>query len=68
MNRGKGMRLEPKRSGHSPRINAERAPPPDLVAAAMGLAVVPPAEGNGELVAHLAPQSPALGKAQVMGV
>ena len=39
-----------------------------LVAGLMQLAVMAPAEGNGELIAHLDANSSGLGKAQVMRV
>jgi hypothetical protein len=62
------MCLKPQRPGHSCRINRKPPPPFGLVAATMSLAMVPSAQWDGKFIACFAPQSPALGKAQVVGV
>ena len=62
------MCLQPKDSGGVSRINPNVAPPAGFIAAAMHLAVMPPAQRNRELVADLAAQRRCLGKAQMMGI
>src|SRR5215204_1205484 len=43
-------------------------PPTHFVPAAVQLAMMDATQGNGELVANLAPERPRLGKAQVVGI
>ena len=62
------MRFEPQRAGRNGRINSDLPPPRGFVAATMHLAMVPSTQGHGELIADLAPERPALRKAQVMGI
>ena len=62
------MRLEPKRAGRSDRINPGFLPPCSFIAATVDLAMVPSTQGDGELIADLAAERPALREAQVMGI
>ena len=62
------MCLQPKDSGGVSRINPNVAPPDGFIAAAMHLAVMPPAQRNRELVADLAAQGSRLGELQMMGI
>jgi hypothetical protein len=64
----KGMRLKPQRPGHRRRLNRKPPPPFGLVAATMSLAMMSATQGDGELIADLAAEGAALGKAQVVGV
>ena len=63
-----GMRLQPQHAGGDGRINPSAPPPCGFVAAAVDLAMMPAAQRDGELIADLAAERPALGKSQVMGV
>jgi hypothetical protein len=62
------MAFQPEGTGEDHRINARLLPPGRFIAAAMNLAMVAAAQGDGELIADLAPHRPALCEAQVMGV
>ena len=62
------MGFEPQLTGRDGRVDAGFAPPRRFIAMTMELAVMTAAERHGELVADLAAERPALGKAQVMGV
>src|SRR6516225_630190 len=62
------MRPRPKGCCNGEGINCLRPPPGAFVAAPMELAVVQPANRNGELVAGLPPHCSLLGKFDVMGV
>ena len=61
-------RFEPKRAGCCGGIEASLLPPSGFVADAVHLAMVSAAQRDGELIADLAPERPALGEAQVVGV
>ena len=61
------MSFEPQSSGYG-RIHRRTLPPGSLVAAAVGLAMMSPTPWDGELVADLALERPALGKSRVAGV
>jgi hypothetical protein len=50
------MRLKPKRTGSTGRINASIFPPSDFIATAMDLAMMAAARRHGELIADLAPE------------
>jgi hypothetical protein len=60
--------FEPQRTSGGGRINASFFPPAHLVATAVDLAMVPPAERYCELVAYFATQCPLLGKAHMMRI
>jgi hypothetical protein len=59
------MRLKPQHPSRGRRIDAGLLPPSGLIAAAVDRAMVSATQGHSEFIADLAPQSPALGKAQV---
>jgi hypothetical protein len=50
------------------RIDIEVFPPCEFVTALVKLAMVKPAEGDGEFVTDFAPECPLLGKPKVMGI
>jgi len=58
----------PERLGGPDGIDPNLGPPPCLVAGAVELAVVSPAERDGEFIAHLAAKRPGLGEAQVVRI
>jgi hypothetical protein len=62
------MGFEPQSAGGGDWIRRHFPPPNEFIAAAVDFAVMPPAQGDGELVADLASQSPTLGEAQMVGV
>ena len=62
------MGFEPKLAGGDGWVDPGSAPPSDLITMTMKLAVMSPTQRHGELVAHFAPECPALCKAQVMGI
>ena len=62
------MRFEPERASGDAGIDPGLPPPCGFIAVAVDLAMVSPAQGDGELIAHLAPERPLLRKAQMMGV
>src|SRR5215469_14808183 len=62
------MRPRPKGCCKGKGIDSLLVPPGAFVAAAMELAVVQPANWNGELVADLPPHRSLLGKFEVMGI
>src|SRR6516165_10046847 len=62
------MRLLPESLGDFERLDIELLPPGGFVAGLMQLTVMTSAERNGELIAHLQPDSSGLGEAQVMRV
>ena len=62
------MRFEPERTGRGGRIYAGLPPPCRLIATAMDLAMMTPAERHCEFVAHLSAKRAVLRKAQMMGV
>src|SRR5580658_6051783 len=62
------MGLEPQHPGCNGWIDAGVSPPSGFLATAVDLAMVSAAQRDGELIADLAPQRPALGKSQVMGI
>ena len=62
------MRFEPQRAGRNSRINSYLPPPSGFVATAMHLAMVSSTQGDGELIADLSAECPALREAQVMGI
>ena len=62
------MRLKPQGSCSNDRLNGHLPPPDGFVAIAVQLAMMAPAQRYRELVADLAPERPALGKAEMMGV
>jgi hypothetical protein len=70
LNRGwiESMRPFPKGCCNGQGIDSLLPPPGAFVAAPMELAMMQPADGNGELVADLPPQRSLLGKLDVMGV
>jgi hypothetical protein len=49
------------------RINLDTLPPGDLRTMPVQLAVMDPAQRDGELIADLAAERPGLGKTQMMG-
>ena len=58
----------PQLAGNLDRIDSCLPPPSNFVAAAVNLTMMSSAQRDGELVADLASERPALGEAQVMGV
>ncbi len=62
------MRLKPQGPGSGERIDSGLAPPLSFITMAMELTMMPAAQRHGELIADLAPERPALRKAQVMGI
>ncbi len=62
------MGRKPQVSGFRDRVEVGSLPPPGFVAGAMNFTMMAAAQRDGELVAHLAAQSPVLRKAQVMSV
>ena len=62
------MRFEPQCAGRYGRIYSCLPPPRGFVATAMHLAMMSATQGDGELVADLAPKCPALREAQVVSV
>ena len=60
------MLPEPER--HWKRINVELLPPCGLITRAMKLAVMDPANGNRELIAHSVSKRTRLGKREVMRI
>jgi hypothetical protein len=62
------MHFEPQHAGHAGRIDPDIPPPCRFIAASMDLAMVPSAQRDSELIADLAFQRAALGKAQVMSI
>jgi hypothetical protein len=48
------MGLQPQGAGSDTRINASILPPPSFIAAAMGLAMMAPAQRHGALITGLA--------------
>src|SRR6516165_1074187 len=62
------MRLGPKLRRNGQRIDPVAFPPGALVAAPVELAMVQPADRNGEAVAHFPPHRPLLGELDVMGI
>ena len=65
---GQWVGFEPQLTGREGRVDSSLVPPRRFIAMTMQLAVMATAERHGELVADLAAERPALGKAQVMGV
>ena len=63
-----GMRPQPNHAGGDGRMHPSISPPCSLIAAVVNLAMMPSTQRHRELVADLAPQRPALGKSQVMGI
>ncbi len=62
------MGLQPKRAGLDSRINSGALPPILFVPAAVQLAMMAPAQWDGEFIADFAPEGGLLRKSQVMGV
>src|ERR1700683_479341 len=60
--------LEPQRARRGGRINPSLPPPCGFVAAAVNLTMVTAAQGDGELIANLAPQCRVLREPKVMAV
>jgi len=57
------MGLQPKRAGFRDRIEPNPLPPVGFDTAAVHFAMMPAAEGDGELIADLPPESAALARA-----
>src|ERR1051326_8485307 len=62
------MGLEPKLAGRRGRIDAGSRPPTGFIAAAVDLTMMATAEWHSELIADLATEGAALGKAQMMRI
>jgi hypothetical protein len=62
------VRFQPERTSRHGRIDPGAAPPGGFIAAAVDLAVVAAAQRDSELVADLAAECSALGKAQVVWI
>ena len=65
---GLWMSFKPQRTRGASRIEPELVPPRCFVAMMMELAMMSSAQGDGELVAHPAPERAVLGKAQMMSI
>jgi hypothetical protein len=65
---GQRMSLQPECARGGNWIDGERSPPCGFVAAAVGFAMMAAAERDGELIADLARERAALGKAQMVGI
>ena len=59
---------QPQRSSSDRRIDPGHLPPCGFIAMAVNLAMVSSAQRDGELVADLAAERPALREAQMMGI
>jgi hypothetical protein len=62
------MRFKPQSASRRRRVNPGPLPPCPLIAMTVNFAVVTSTKCDNKLIAHLAPQSPALGKAQMMRI
>ena len=62
------MRFDPKPAGGHYGIDRNAAPPSCFIATPMGLAVMTATQRDGELVADLFAERPALREAEVMGI
>jgi len=62
------MRLKPQGPGSGEWIDSGFAPPFGFIAVAVELAMMPPAQRDGELIADLAPKRPTLREAKVVGI
>lgn len=62
------LRFQPKRTGRGTWFNSGGCLPCGFIAAAMDLAMIATAQRDGELVADLASERAAFGKAQVVGI
>jgi hypothetical protein len=62
------MGLQPQSTGGNGRIDTGLLPPSGFVTAAMSLAVMAPAQRDGELIAYFSPERAMLREPQVMGI
>jgi hypothetical protein len=62
------MGFEPQRARRGDRLDRGAPPPCLFIAVAVDFAMVAPAERDDKLVTDFAPERPALGKAQMVGV
>ena len=62
------MRLKPQGPGGGKWIDRGLAPPLSFIAVTVELTMMPAAQRHRELIADLAPERPALCKAQMMGI
>ncbi len=62
------MYFEPQGARRNQGIKPNFLPPCDFIAATVDLAMMPSAQGHGELIADLATECPCLGEAQMMWV
>jgi hypothetical protein len=62
------MRFEPQRASSRAWVNPSLPPPRPFIAIPVHFAMMSAAQRDNELITDFAPQSPALGKAQMMGI
>jgi hypothetical protein len=62
------MCFKPKRASGGGRIDGGLLPPCSFITSSMNLAVMAPAQRNGELIADLAPECAVLCKTKMMGI
>jgi hypothetical protein len=62
------MRLKPQDPGGGQWIDSGSAPPRGFIAVSVELAMMPPAQRDGELIADLAPKCTTLREAKVVGI
>jgi hypothetical protein len=62
------MGFKPQRASHCRWVNPGLPPPSGFITAAVDLAMVAAIQRDNKLVADLASESPALRKAQMMGI
>ena len=62
------MRFEPQCAGGGGRIHPDVSPPGGFIATVMNLAMVSSTQWDGELIADLPPECPALRKSEMVGI
>ena len=60
--------ISPQALSSSQSIDAKLLPPRDFITATVNFAMVGPAQGNNELIAHLAPEGSGLREPKVMRI
>ena len=62
------MRFEPQCAGGGNRIHPGVLPPGGFIAAMMNFAMVSATQWDGEFIANLSPECPALRKSEMVGI